>query len=74
MEALEVEEEEDKMVEVEDQSLAKAIDNKAIMQETVINLPQYVSIVITNILLKTSLFYRISGRKRDHSWETRMFS
>ena len=37
MEALEVEEEEEKMVEVEDQSLAIIVDNKDIMQETIIN-------------------------------------
>ena len=75
MEALEVKEEEEEMVEVEDQSLSITMDNKDAMQETVTNPPQYVSIVnLMNILLKISLFYRGSGRKRDHSWETRMFS
>ena len=68
MEALEAEEEEEEMVEVEDQSLAIIVDRKDIMLETVINPSQYVSIEnLMNILLKTALFYRGSSRKRDRS-------
>ena len=75
MGVLEVEEEEKELVEVKDQSLATDMDNKDIMQETITNPPQYVSIANPmNILLKTALFYRISGRRRDRSWVTRMFS
>ena len=45
------------------------------MQETIPNPSQYVSIANPmNILLKTSLFYRVSGGKRDRSGEIRMFS
>ena len=39
VEILEVEEEEQEMVEVKDQSLPIALDNKDTMQETVTNLP-----------------------------------
>ena len=68
MEALEVEEEEEEMVEVEDQSLAIAVDNKDTMQETVTNPLQFVSIVnLMTILWKTTLFYKESGRIRDRS-------
>ena len=75
MEALEIEEEEEEMVEFEDQSLTIIADSKDTMQETITNPLQYVSIANPmNILLKTALFYRISGKKRDRSWETRMFS
>lgn len=74
MKALEVKEEEEEMIEVEDQSLAIVVDSKDNMPETITNPPQYVNIANhMNILLKTALFYRGSGRKRDHSWETRMF-
>lgn len=52
-------EELEERVEVEDQSLAIAMDNKDTMPKNVISLSQYVSIVnpIT-ILWKTTLFYK----------------
>ena len=75
MEALEVEEEVEDLVEVEDKSLATVVDIKDTTQETVPTPPQYVSIANPmTMLLKTALFYKISGRKRDRSWETKMFS
>ena len=75
MEALEVTEEEEDLVEVEDQSLAITVDNKDTMQETIPTPPQYVSIANPmNILLRTALFYRVSGRKRDRCWKIRMFN
>ena len=75
VEALEVEDEEEDLVEVKDKSLATTMDNKDTMQETVTKPLQYVSIAnLMNILLKNALFYRGSGRKRDRSWETKMFS
>ena len=75
MEALEVVEEVEDLVEVEEKSLAIIVDNKETTQETVPTPPQYVSIVNPmNILLKTALFYRVSGKKRDRSWDTRMSS
>ena len=68
MEALEVEEEEEDLVEVEYQSLTIVIDNKDTIQKNIPNPSKYVSIANTmNILLKTALFYRVSGRKRDHN-------
>ena len=75
VEALEVEEEEEDLVEVEDKSLATIVDNKNTMQETIPTPPQYVSIASPMImLLKNVLFYKISGKKRDHRWETGMSS
>ena len=66
MEALEVEEEEEEMVEEEDLSLAITVDNKDTTQEPVTNPSQYVSIANPmNILLKTALFNRVSGRKSE---------
>ena len=68
MEDLEPDEELEEMVEVEDQSLSIATDNKDTMPENVISPSQYVSIVnLMTILWKTALFYRESGRTRDHS-------
>ena len=75
MEALEVKEEEEDLVEVEDKLIAIDVDSKDTMQEIVPTPPQYVSIANPmNILLMTSLFYRVSCRKRDRSWEIKMFS
>ena len=66
-EALEVEEVEEDLVEVKDKSLATTVDNKDTMQ-VVPTLPPYGSIENPmNILLKTALFYKGSGRKRDCS-------
>ena len=68
MENSEAEEEPKEMVEVKDQSLAITMDNNDTMLENVISLSQYVSIVNPmSILWKTALFYRGSGRIRDHS-------
>ena len=73
--ALEVVEEVEDLVEVADKSIATAADNRDTMQETVPTPPQYVSIASPMImLLKNVLFYKISGRKRDHRWETKMSS
>ena len=64
----EAEEELEEMVEVEDQSLSIAMDNKDIMPENVISPSQYVSIVnVMTILWTTALFYKESGRIRDRS-------
>ena len=64
MEALEVEQEEEDLVEVDDKSLVTTVDSKDTMQEIVPTPPQYVSIANPmNILLKTALFYRVSGKK-----------
>ena len=70
MEDSEAEEESEEMVEYEDQSLTIATDNKDTMPENVIIPPQYVSIVnIMTMLWKIALFYKESGRIRDHSWK-----
>ena len=75
MEDLGVEEEEEDLVEVVLKLIATDVDNKDTMQGTVPTLPQYVSIENPmTMLLKTALIYKISGRKRDCSWETRMSS
>ena len=53
-------------LEFEDRSLAIVVDSKDTTQETVPNPSQYVSIENPmNIFLKTALFYRVSGGKRD---------
>ena len=68
MEVSEAEEELEEIVKVEDQSLDSAMDKKDIMLQNVIRPSRYVSIVnIMTILWKTSLFYKESGRTRDHS-------
>ena len=74
-EALEVKEEVEESVEVMDISIPIDVDNKDTMQEIVPTLLRHVSIANPmTMLLKTSLFYKISGRKRDDKWETRMSS
>lgn len=58
MEILEVKEEEEKLVEAKDQSLATNVTNKDTMQEIVTNLSQYVLIVNPmNTLSKTAQLY-----------------
>ena len=75
MEALEVEEEVEDLVEATNKSTATTTNYKDTMQETVLTPPQYVSIASLMImLLNNVLFYKISGRKRDRRWETRMSS
>ena len=59
-------------LEVMDKSIATIVDNRDTTQETIPTPPQYVSIASPMIvLLKNVLFCKISGRKRDHRWETR---
>ena len=75
MEALEVVEEVEDLVEVADKSIDTVAENRDTTQEIVPTPPQYVSIASPMImLLNNVLFYKISGRKRDHRWETRMSS
>ena len=65
----------DDLVEVADRSFATIVENKDTTYGTVPIPLQLVSIVNPMImLLKNVLFYKISGRKRDHRWETRMSS
>ena len=73
MEAIEVAEEVEDLVEVANKSIATAADNRDTMQETIPTPPQYVSIANPMIiLLKTALFYKLSGKKIDHRWEIRI--
>ena len=66
--ALEVMEEVEDLEEVADKSIATTTYSRDNMQEIVPTPPQYVSIAKPmNILLKTTLFYRVSGRKRDRN-------
>ena len=54
---------------------ATTTDNRDTMHETVPTLPLLVSIASPMImLLKNVLFYKLSGRKRDHRWEIKMSS
>ena len=63
------------MVEVTDISFATTADNKDTSQVTVPTQLQLVSIAGPLImLLKNVLFYKLSGRKRGHRWEIRMYS
>ena len=74
-EALEVMEEVDNLVEVMDKLIATTMDSRDTTQETVPTPLQCVSIASPMImLLKNVLFYKISSRKRDHIWGTRMSS
>ena len=63
------------MVEVTDRSFATIVDNKDTSQGTAPTRLQLVSIVGPLImLLKNALFYKLSGRKRSHIWEIRMYN
>ena len=63
------------LVEVADKSSTTIADNKDTTQETVPTPPLPVSIASPMImLLKNVIFYKLSGRKRDHKWEIKMFS
>ena len=63
------------LVEVMDRLFSTTTDNKDTMKETVPTLPQPVSIAGPLImLLKNVLFYKISGRKRDHIWAIKMYN
>jgi hypothetical protein len=73
--ALYVMKEVEDLVEVMDKSFATTVDNKDTTQDIVPTPPQYVSIASPMImLLKNVLFYKISRRKRDYRWETKMSS
>ena len=75
VEALEVEEEVEDLVEVVDKLFATIADNRDTTRGTVPTPPLLVNIASPMIkLLKNVLFYKLSGRKRDHIWEIRMFS
>ena len=74
-EDLEAEEEVEDLAEAADKLFTTTVNNKDTMHETVPTPPLPVSIASPMImLLKNVLFYKLSGRKRDHIWEIRMFS
>ena len=74
-EVLEVVSEMEDLVEVEDKLFVTTMEHLDTTHETVPTPPQYVSIASPMImLLKNILFYKISGRKRDRRWETKMSS
>ena len=63
------------MAKVADKLFAITADNRDTTRETIPTPPLPVSIASPMImLLKNVLFYKLSGRKRDHRWEIRMFS
>ena len=63
------------LAEVADKLFATTVDNRDTMHETIPTPPLPVSIASPmTMLLKNVLFYKISGRKRDHRWAIRMFS
>ena len=75
MEALEVEEEVEDLVEATDKLFATTTNKRDITHEIAPTPPQNVSISSPmTMLLKNFLFYKLSGKKRDHGWETKMFS
>ena len=62
------------LVEVTDRSFATIADNKDTSQGTAPTRLQLVSIVGPLImLLKIVLFCKLSGRKRDHIWEIKIY-
>ena len=75
VEILEAEEEVEDLVEVADKLLATTTNNRDTMHETVPTPPLPVSTASLMImLLKNVLYYKLSGRKRDHRRAIRMFS
>ena len=74
-EVLEVVDEVEDMVEVRDRLFATTTDNKGTMCE-IIPIPLLLVSIASPmiVLLKNVLFYKLSGRKRGHRWETKMFS
>ena len=63
------------MVEVTNKLFATIVDNKDTMRE-IVPIPLHL-VSITNLmimLLKNVLFYKLSGRKRDHRWEIKIYS
>ena len=75
METLEVVEEVEDLGEIADKLFSTTVDNRDTMHDTAPTPPLPISIVSPMIkLLKNVLFYKLSGRKRDHRWEIRMFS
>ena len=74
-EVSEVVDEVEDMVEVTARSFATITDNRDTTRGNVPTRLQLVSIAGPLImLLKNVLFYKLSGRKRDHGWEIRMYS
>lgn len=62
-------------VEVIDRSFATIADNMDTMRETIPTLPQPDSIAnLMIMLLRSALFYNLSGKKRDCRWEIGMYS
>ena len=75
VEALEAKEEVEDLAEATDKLFATTADNRDTTHETVPTPPLPISIASPMImLLKNVLFYKLSGRKRDHKWEIRMFN
>ena len=75
VEVLEAEEEVEDLAEAVDKLFSTTADNKDTTCEIVPTPPLPISIASPMImLLKNVLFYKLSGRKRDHIWEIRMFS
>jgi hypothetical protein len=63
------------LVEVVDRSFSTIVDNRDTTCETIRTLLLPVSIATPVImLLKNVLFYKLSGRKRDHGWEIIMYN
>jgi capsid portal protein len=74
-EALEAMEDVENLAEVANILFITTVDNKDTMPKTVPTLPLFVSIAsLTIMLLRNDLFYKLSGRKRDHRWEIKMSS
>jgi hypothetical protein len=63
------------LVKVTDKLSTTTVDKRDTMRETVPTLPQPVRIAnLMIMLLKNVLFYKLSGRKRGHRWEIKMYS
>ena len=63
------------LVEVVDRLSTTTMDNRDTMPETIPTPPQLVSLAsLTIMLLRNALFYKLSGKKRDHRWEIIMSS
>ena len=74
-EVLEVVEEVEDLVGVADKLYTTIVDNRDTTHEKIPTLPLPVSIAsLTIMLLKNAIFYKQSGRTRDHRWEIRMSS
>ena len=68
-------EEVEDLVEVEDILFSTTTEHGETRHKTVPTLLLPVSIVsLTIMLLRNALFYKLSGRKRDHIWEIKISS